>query len=378
MVESSKYKTFFDLGISDNYDDREFRTLRCLISSDKPKKRVINNRLIKKYLDNESLTKDELIRVKKILDGTIYQEDRNRFGHCRLCSDFFERKPLYNFSSKFKYWDICVPTFPYFPGGLMIYLKERKKLLIENVQDLPIEYLEELIALQNDLLYQLNDNYFNGSLVGINILFNQLSKSELCIHGHVEFMIKDIDQMGFGCKYVQDRPYDKLASIINRAMDNKYGMLKIKEGIRLNLNQMSLDDAKKTVGSYEGIINEYFIRGKALRNKTLEIENDIDLLLYNNMEPAATHFVYLTLYRNNIIISLVPEIILDFVPYEKIENNDEDLYSLKINRFYDDKNNVFMRNYSPLIRPSIKIYSPHLSKEKVLKLQKTIYNSLED
>ena len=47
MVESSKYKTFFDLGISDNYDDREFRTLRCLISSDKPKKRVINNRLIK-------------------------------------------------------------------------------------------------------------------------------------------------------------------------------------------------------------------------------------------------------------------------------------------------------------------------------------------
>ena len=378
MVESSNYKTFFDLGISDEKDNREFRTLICLIPSEKQKKRVINNRLIKEYLDNKDLTKDELIRVKKILDGSIYQEDRNRYGHCRLCSDFFERSPLYNFSSNYKYWDVCVPTFPYFPGGLMVYLKERKNLLIENIQDLPTEYLEELINIQNDLFVKLNDNYFYGNLVGINFLFNQLSKSELCIHGHVEFMIRDIDKLEIGCKYVATRPYDKLTEIINEEIDDAKGIVKIKEGIKINLNQMNLYDAQTIIGNYESIIARYFTRGQNLRNKNIEIESDIDNLLYNNMEPAATNFVYLTFYRNNLLLSSVPEIILDFVPYKDINDTDEDLYSLKINRFYTTKDEIFMRNYSPLIRPSVKIYSPPLPKEKVLKLQKSIHDSLED
>ena len=377
MVESSKYKTFFDIGISDEFDEREFRTLRCLIPSDKPKKRVVNNQLIKKYLDNKNLTKDELIRVKKILDGSIYQEDRNKYGHCRLCSNLFESTPLYNFSFNYKFWDICIPTFPYFPGGLMLYLKNRKKLLIENIQDLPTEYLEELIVIQNDLFNKLNNNYFCGNLVGVNFLFNQLSKSELCIHGHIEFMIKDIDELDIGCKYVQDRPFDKLVNIINSEINEENGILKIKEGIKINLNQTSLNDAQKIVSNYENIINRYFIRGQALRNKEIEIENNIDSLLYNNMEPAATHFVYLTFYRNNILFSCVPEIILDFVPYEDIENTEEYLYSLKINRFYNDKNNIFMRNYSPLIRPSIKLCSSPTPKEKILRLQNIIYNNLE-
>lgn len=378
MTESSKYKTFFDLGISDENDNKEFRTLRCLIPSDKQKKRVINNRLIKQFLDNESLTSDELIRVKKILDGSIYKEDRNRYGHCRLCSDSFERNPLYNFSSNYKYWDICEPTFPYFPGGLMIYLKDRKKMLIENIQDLPTEYMEELIFIQTELFNKLNLNYFNGNLVGVNFLFNQLSKSELCIHGHIEFMIKDIDELGIGCKYVLDRPYDRLTNIINSEVNNENGILKLKEGIKIDLNKTNLKDAQNIVGNYENVIKKYFLRGQDLRANKIEIRNDVDYLLYNNMEPAATNFVYLTYYRNNILLSSVPEIILDFVPYESIENTDEDLYSLKINRFYNNNDNVFMRNYSPLVRPSIKIYSPPLPKEKILKLQKSIYNSLED
>ena len=41
-----------------------------------------------------------------------------------------------------------------------------------------------------------NESEYN--VVGINILFNQISKSQLCIHGHLETMIADIDKLGLG------------------------------------------------------------------------------------------------------------------------------------------------------------------------------------
>lgn len=376
MTESTKYKTFFDIGFNDN-EEKEFATLQCLIYGDKKKKRVINNELIKKFFDNKPLTREELERVKKILDGSIYSERRNAYEHCKLCSDDFERKVLENYSSKYKYWDICIPTFPYFPGGLMIYLKDRKKLKIENLQDLPSDYFKELIQLQEDLYTEIREKIIGDDLVGINILFNQLSKSELCIHGHVELMIKDINEKKLGCKYVLERPYDKFTYVINKYIDDDSTIIKMPEGIKILYDKLSISEVKNYISQYEQILKYYFERGRKLQKKELCINNKEDEILFYHTVPAATNFVYSTFYRDKHIISSVPELILDFVPFDEVKYDAADLFSLSINRNYTDRDNVFMRNYSPKIRPSIKVYRPEGANENVLKLQRKIYKGLE-
>ncbi len=375
MVESTMYNTFFDIGLSE-IPEKEFGQLRCFIYGNKKKKRVINNELVKRFFNNEELSKEEMIRLKKILDGSIYEERRHLFAHCKLCSDSFERTDLEKYSSKYKYWNLCIPTFPYFPGGMMIYLKDRKKLQIENLQDLPKEMFEELIIMQQDLYGDLKHDIFGEKIVGLNILFNQLSKSELCIHGHIEPMLMDIDKLDLGCTYVKTRPYDKFSSILNSRIDSS-SIIKIPEGIKIPVQYVGIEDSKLLLEEYERILRYYFERGKKLRKNEIEILDDSDRMLYTNMVPAATNFVYLTNYRNQIMLSSVPELTLDFVKMNNITNDPADLYALSINRNYTNQDNVFMRNYSPMIRPSIKVYSEDKNNDKVLKLKKQIYEELE-
>ena len=269
--ESSKYKTFFDIGINDNDNSKKkFAVLRYTINCYKRKKRLIYNELIKRYISNEKLEQEELIKIKKILDGSIYEERRKKYSHCILCTDHFKINYFERFSSKFKYWDIGEPTIPYSPYGLMIYLKEKNKLQLEDIQDLPNEYLEELLQIEKELydkLYPISEK----KLVGINILFNQLSKSELCIHGHVEFMIKDIDKDGVGAEYVLERPFDKFTEIINSKMINAKEILKIPEGIKMDFDNLSLNEIKDYVAKYENIIKYYFERVKGLKSKKIKI-----------------------------------------------------------------------------------------------------------
>ena len=96
------------------------------------------------------------------------------------------------------------------------------------------------------------------------------------------------------------------------------------------------------------------------------------------MVPAATNFVYLTYYKGKYMLSSVPELTLEFVDMDKMPEDSCDLYSFTINRHYTNRDNVFMRNYSPLIRPSIKIYDPSKTNDKVLVLNKKIYRGLND
>ncbi len=84
------------------------------------------NRLALAYLNDEPLTDDERITATKILDGTIYEERKKQFEHCQLCSDKFKSEILPNISSNYNNWEICCPTHPYTPAGMMIYLKDRK------------------------------------------------------------------------------------------------------------------------------------------------------------------------------------------------------------------------------------------------------------
>ena len=374
-MESTKYQTFFDIGI-DEINDKPFSKLIYVNYTNKKKKRVINNELIRRYFNKDNLSKDELIRVKKILDGSIYTDRRNQYNHCKLCSDDFERIPLTYYSSKYKYWELCIPTFPYFPCGLMIYLKDRKKLHIENVQDLPNDYIMELVDIQDDLLNFLQNGFLGKDLVGVNILFNQISKSELCIHGHVELMIKDIDEKKMGCNYVLERPYDRFTENINKKIPNCGALLKIPEGIKFDYSSMKIDDLKLYIKSYEDIINYYFTRGKKLQNSFVYIENEEDMLLKSNMIPAVVNFIYFTMYRNKYMISLVPSITSEFIPLNETNDNPINLYSLIINRNYSNSNNIFMKNFSPLVRPSIKVCEEGQINEHVKTLEKNIFMEL--
>lgn len=375
MNESTVYNTFFDIGMCED-TKKEFGQLRCEIYSDKKKKRVINNELVKKYFTNNKLTKEELQFLKKILDGSIYEDRRNLFEHCKLCSDVFERKDLINFSKKYKYWNICIPTFPYFPYGMMVYLKDRQNLRIENIQDLSDEMLVELMQIEIDLYNALELRVLGEKIVGINILFNQVSKSELCIHGHIEPMILDIDKMDLGCKYIKERPYDEFTVVLNNSIHSS-NIIKLPEGIKIPIDKVNIEEVKKTLECYEKNINSYFEKGKMLKNGKEMIMDEMDNLLYNNMVPAAANFVYLTFYNNRFMLSSVPQLTSSFVKMDDITDDPVDLYALCINRNYTGKDDVFLRNYSPLIRPSTKVFSRNCNNDKVLKLIKNMYKELE-
>lgn len=375
MRESTKYNTFFDMGLGE-LDTKEFGLLRCEIYGTKKKKRVINNELVKKYFMGYELTEKELIRLKKIFDGSIYEERNLLYEHCKLCSNSFERTDLIEYSKKYKYWNICIPTFPYFPGGMMVYLKDRKNLKIENIQDLPKEMIEELMQIEIDLYKNLKTRVLEDKVVGINMLFNQLSKSELCIHGHIEPMIVDIDEMDLGCRYIPERPYDKFSSIINTSIQSS-NIIKLPEGIKIPIDRVNIEEAKRILNYYEGTIKTYFDRGKKLRSGEEEIREKTDSVLYTNMVPAATNFVYLTYYNDRFMLSSVPELTSEFVKMDNVTDDPTDIYALYINRNYTGKDDVFLKNYSPLIRPSIKVYSTEKNNAKVLKLTNTIYTELE-
>ena len=376
MVESTKYNTFFDIGIQED-PSKEFAQMRCYIYGNKKKKRVINNEIVKKYFNNIELSEEEQFRLAKILDGSIYIDRRNLYNHCKLCSNDFERQDLNEYSNKYKYWSLCIPTFPYFPGGLMIYLKNREYLKIENVQDLSDSMFEELLVIEKDIYELLKNQIFGDDIVGINMLFNQLSKSELCIHGHVEPIFKNIDELDVGCEYVKNRPFDQYTHKINSNIDSEQ-IIKIPEGIKIPIFPENLGIAKEILKNYENIIKYYFDKGKKLRSQELEIKDEDDELLYERMVPAATNFVYLTYYNDKFMLSSVPELILNFVEMNQVTDDPGDLFTLSINRNYTNRDNVFMRNYSPLVRPSIKVYNPNENNQKILTLNKKIYRRMNN
>ena len=113
-----------------------------------------------------------------------------------------------------------------------------------------------------------------------------------------------------------------------------------------------------------------------MKENLINVETNEDVVLKSNMIPAVVDFVYLTCYRNKQMISMVPSITSDFVPLSDISNDPIELYSLIINRHYSNENNVFMRNYSPLIRPSIKICAESSVSERVKILEKVMYKEL--
>ena len=367
-------QTFFDLDMEN--DDSYFATLYCTLGGAN-KKRAKMNRLALAYLSDEPLTEEEKTTAKKILDGTIYEEKKKEFEHCQLCSDKFISEILINISNRYNNWELCCPTHPYTPAGLMIYLKNRKELHIENLQDLSQEQFDEIIQIMKDLYNKLsNESEYN--VVGINILFNQISKSQLCIHGHLEMMIADIDKLGLGCEIKDEQPYDVLASLLNEQIEDRKGLYKEKEGIRIDLSIVDSIEAMKILGKYESKMKQIILHGRKIQKGEIKSQNDIDNLLLHKMSPAPVNYVYMTYYRDKFFLSIIPEIILEPIKSTRDIKDESDLYSLKINQYTRDNDEKIMKQCSPLVRPSIKISKDSESAINISNLKKSITKILEE
>ena len=371
------YKTFFDLGIDDAEDSKKiFATLFCVMGG-AHKKRSDNNKIILKYLKGENLTEEEKKKCADILSGKIYKDVKNEYEHCQLCSDNFTREVLEQLSSKYKYWEICCPTHPYTPSGLMIYLKNRKNCRIENIQDLNEEQFKEMQLIITDIYKKINNKLNDTKIVGINVLFNQISKSQLCIHGHMEFMIKDVQNKKLGCTLKEKRPKDLMTYKLNEQISDIDGLLKTQEGIRMDLSKISISEALKIVKDYEKNIEKVILYGENLRKNKI-LKDPMDKIFLKYLSPAPQNYIYLTYYRDKMFLSCIPELILDRADIYKIdENNECELYSLKINQNAISTKDILLKQESPIIRPSIKIKKITEDDKNIKKLKNNIVDILE-
>ena len=265
------------------------------------------------------------------------------------------REILLNYSSKYKFWEICFPTVPYFPGNMMIYLKTREISKKENIWDLSTNELLELKTIIADLKTILNEDLFNGELLGVNVLFNQISKSQLCIHGHIELMIKNIEHLNYGCKLLNIRNFDPTVRMLNSSLDDTKGLIKTLEGIRINMKCFSDREMLCLLKKYESEMLKMIMLGSELRTGKKEILNEFELLLFNCMSPAPANSIYLTNYRDELYASSVPEIIPPTISLTDVGNLDdeESMYLIKYNA--NTPNYSIMKKYSPIVRPSSKI-----------------------
>ena len=371
------YKTFFDLGINDEEDSEKiFATLFCIMGG-AHKKRSDNNKMILKYLRGENLTEEEKRKCADILSGKIYKDIKAEYEHCQLCSDNFVRDVLENLSSKYKHWEICCPTHPYTPAGLMIYLKNRKNSKMENIQDLNEEQFKEIQLITTEIYEKLNNRLGNINIVGINVLFNQISKSQLCIHGHMEFMIKDVQNQKLGCTLKEKRPKDLMTYKLNEQIGDRDGLLKTQEGIRIDLSKISIIEALQIVRDYEKNIEKVITYGEKLRESGI-LKEPIDEILLRYLSPAPQNYIYLTYYRDKMFLSCVPELILERADIHKIDENDEcELYSLKINQNAVYTKDMLLNQESPIVRPSIKTKKTTKDDQNVKRLRNTIVDVLE-
>ena len=375
MRQFTDYTTFFDLGI-DNSEDA-FRTLYCVMPDTVKKRGNLTKLTLRYLLGDNTLSAEEIVIARSIIDDSYYSKPKE-YSHCKICSDNFNRIVLTNYSKNFKYWEVCFPTVPYFPGNMMIYLKDRKNSKIENFQDLNRDQLEELKYIMNNIKQILNEKVFDGDLLGINILFNQISKSQLCIHGHVELMIKDVDKKELGFQLLDMRNFDCSVQAINNVFKDNKAVLKTKEGIRIDIGKISDDKALELLDVYEKKIHKMIDLGHDLRSGNAEISNDLELALYNGLSPAPANSVYLTDYRNHLYLSAVPEIIPPVIDINSVGDlsDEENTYLIKYNATTPNPEYRIMKKYSPIVRPSSKVSYPMPYGENIKKLTRKIGKSL--
>ncbi len=370
--------TFFDLNIeNDDKNNFPFATLYFYVKG-LNKNRYLRNKAAIEFLKGHEISEEDKKLINSYFDGSIKEKNRKRYEHCKICTDKFERIVLEKYSKNYKYWEICFPTDPYTPGGLMIYLKNRDKTHIENIEQLSEEEFQELLKMTKDLYDKLKKCY-EKKIVGINVLFNQISKTQLCIHGHIEPMIMNIHDLNLGCELKEEEPYEPFVNFLNNKIPDKRGIYKTKQGIRIDTDEISSKEILKINEKYGKNIERLEQLGKnnqSKMDKGVKL-SELDEYLAKNLSPAPVEYIYLTYYRDKLFLSIVPELTLQQANINEIEENEKELYALRLSNYGKTLNEKIRVQKPPIIRPCIKVTTNEQIESNVEKIKNDIYNELE-
>lgn len=370
--------TFLDLNIEEqDKNESPFATLYFYVKG-LNKGRYLRNRAAVEFLKGHDISKEDKKLIDSYFDGSVKENNRKKYEHCKICTDQFERNVLQQYSSKYKYWEICFPTHPYTPGSLMVYLRDRDKSHIENIGQLSSEAFQELIKIVQDLYDKLKKGW-QGRIIGINVLFNQISKTQLCIHGHVEPMIKEIQKLNLGCELKEEEPYEPMAEFLNNRIPEENGIYRVKQGLRIDLDIISNERAMEITEEYRCNIEKLVENAKENRKKQQEGEqlSSIDEYLATNISPAPVEYIYITYYRNKLFLSIVPELTLKQADIDKIEDNEKELYGLRISNHGATLKEKIRVQKPPLVRPCLKVSTNDEIEENIEDIKKDILGELE-
>lgn len=260
----------------------------------------------------------------------------------------------------------------------MIYLKNRDKTHIENIEQLSEEEFQELLEMTKDLYDKLK-NCYGKKIVGINVLFNQISKTQLCIHGHVEPMIKDIHNFDLGSELKEEEPFEPFADFLNGMIPDKKGVYKTKQGLRMDLDEISNKEVLKITKKYRKNIQGLIELGKTNQDKIYNGQklSKADEYLAQNISPAPVEYIYLTYYRDKLFLSIVPELTLEQANINEIGENEKELYALRISNYGRTLKEKIRVQKPPIVRPCIKVSTNEQIECNIENIKKEIYDELE-
>lgn len=358
------YNTFMD----DYNKDYCFVNLEFHVKNN-GKKRIETNKTIVKYLKKEKLNEQEQELINKILTNDFFQKKSND-EHCKICSNDFKFILLNNLNIKYENWNIGIPTQQYTPFGAMVYLKRCNVLKKENFYDLSKDEFYELIKMQKDIYTYLNMSDFDYNVVGINTMFNQITVSQKCIHGHFEFMIKDIHEKNLGVTLTEEIKKDP----VNEMIDSNY-----EYGLKINVNEFSYDEIMALLKNYYKKLHDII----SLYNKILNMykvnENIVskeDKKLIEIFSPIPVANIYLTYYNNKNEIIVTPQIFLKTMDIANVKT-EEDIYNLKYNGNRINEKSILLFEKTPIMRPSIKLNNIDYDEEEYNRQQQKLIKILE-
>ena len=167
-------------------------------------------------------------------------------------------------------------------------------------------------------------------------------------------MIAEAHEQHIGYHLKNVRKFDKLTELINSEI-NSNKILKVKEGIKIDLENTNYKIVKNILTRYDYLIKKHVEIAKKVKDTNIAT-NSLENLYIHNLTPAPVNYIYITYYRNRFLLSSIPEILLDRADIELLdENNEYDLYTMKVNQYAKEKQDLLLEHESPYIRPSTKI-----------------------
>lgn len=365
------FKMFLDINSIHDIDG-SFRNIVFHMKNN-GKKRIYVNQTVVKYLRNEQLTEEEKQLILEINSGTFFKKKNHNLEHCMICSGALKFEILPNLSNNNQYWNIGIPTQQYSPFGFMTYLKQCNHHKKERFLDLDYVEMKELLLTMKQIYHSIHNSNFKYEIVGVNVMFNQITVSQRCIHGHIELMIKDPHLKKIGVTLEENISVDPIISMVCKRDKLHYPF-----GLKIDdIEKYSFSDLHQIISDY---FKEIYTIIEEFRNKKYSYQqkknnfSQQDIRFMNQLSPTPVANVYLAYYQNKYQLVITPEIFLRAIHPQSIQSP-EDYYCLKYNGDCIDKNYILLFEKAPIMRPSIKIncvdydlLEYHQEQERIIKI----------